>query len=288
MTGPGPFSREAADDELPGLWPLAASTGLFADLGGLESFSRAGPWRVRILGEDGAALLDEWRLGSGMLAIRAISCVPADLATAVADLAASAAAHGFVWLLSPLVTEAQAAGFLRAGMTVVEPVVIYEGDARAWRSSAAARPPEGVVLRTASPADLPGVTRVDEASMREFWRLDRSAIARHIEAGEAALAVRGREAIGYTLATLHGRAGTIGRLAVLPEDRGRGTGSALLGRAVERLTAAGARSVLLSAEEGNPVSRRFYERRGFRPRPGRLVIAGMSLRAVAPGPGRDE
>ena len=52
---------------------------------------------------------------------------------------------------------------------------------------------------------------------------------------------------------------------MLPHERGRGVGQALLDSASERLHALGAGEISLDLLVGNDDAGRFYEREGFRP-----------------------
>jgi ribosomal protein S18 acetylase RimI-like enzyme len=61
------------------------------------------------------------------------------------------------------------------------------------------------------------------------------------------------------------RGGEVETLAVLPEERSRGVGAALLAAAYERLAARGATTVSLHILVGNDDGARFYAREGFRP-----------------------
>lgn len=72
--------------------------------------------------------------------------------------------------------------------------------------------------------------------------------------------------------------GEIRRLYVQPAFQRRGVGRALLAGAVERLRAAGARSVTLWVLESDPGARAFYERMGWRPDGGRRFDGATDLR----------
>ncbi|NAZ38290.1 GNAT family N-acetyltransferase [Rubellimicrobium sp. CFH 75288] len=75
------------------------------------------------------------------------------------------------------------------------------------------------------------------------------------------LAREGGRAIGTARLLLRGEVGKIGRVAVLPEARGRGAGAALMEAALEVLRARGARQARLGSQvHAIP----FYERLGFR------------------------
>jgi ribosomal protein S18 acetylase RimI-like enzyme len=84
---------------------------------------------------------------------------------------------------------------------------------------------------------------------------------------------RGRP-VGYALVTLHGteeswvlgeRIASLQTLAVLPDQRGRGIGRALMDRVYAELRAAGVRELDVAVIWTNADARRFYEREGLLP-----------------------
>jgi ribosomal protein S18 acetylase RimI-like enzyme len=99
------------------------------------------------------------------------------------------------------------------------------------------------------------------------------------EGGFAILAERDGALIGYAMVAIKSseetelddtwRAGArvaeIETMSVLPAERGRGVGAALLDRIDAELAAAGVRDVLVAAMATNAHAIRLYERRGFRP-----------------------
>lgn len=90
----------------------------------------------------------------------------------------------------------------------------------------------------------------------------------------ALVARRGDRPVGYafvaveegdeTYATGERRA-DIHTLAVLPGERGRGLGAALMEELERRLLADGVTDVFVGSMHGNDAAQRFYERRGYRP-----------------------
>jgi len=90
--------------------------------------------------------------------------------------------------------------------------------------------------------------------------------------------------VGYALAYFHegaddtwptsDRIGEVESLAVVPEERGSGLGTALLDAAEARLAALGATTVSIAVMVGNEDAQRFYERRGMRPTTVRLLRLG--------------
>lgn len=124
----------------------------------------------------------------------------------------------------------------------------------------------GVRLRAAEARDLPAVMRVERASYSQPW------------SPAAFRSLLGRTRVRFLVAELEGEGEVVGHgvlwaildeaelanLAVLPEARGRGVGSALLDRLVDEARAAGARAVFLEVRESNEGARELYSRRGFR------------------------
>lgn len=111
-------------------------------------------------------------------------------------------------------------------------------------------------------------------SREESWRRRRSEYEAWLEAEDAfvLLAERAGEGIGYAMVHVRSgsptwpvseRAGEIETLAVLPSERGQGTGSALLKAVREELGAHGIEELSLHVMHTNKDAMRFYERHGF-------------------------
>jgi len=127
---------------------------------------------------------------------------------------------------------------------------------------------EQPAVRTAERADLLEIHRIEQAAFPQPWPF--SAIESYLgedgflvaETGEAAPAVA-----GYVIADTvpnHGTPlGHVKDLAVRPDYRREGVGSALLSRALTVLGAAGAGSVKLEVRADNGGARRLYRRFGF-------------------------
>ena len=69
--------------------------------------------------------------------------------------------------------------------------------------------------------------------------------------------------IGFLAARVAADEMEILNLAVDPDERGRGVGSALLGTAIEFARRSGSRRAFLEVRESNRRAQRFYERHGF-------------------------
>lgn len=122
-------------------------------------------------------------------------------------------------------------------------------------------------IRPAERADLLAVLRIEKASFPQPWPYD----AFESLLGEPAflVAVDAGAVVGYVVASLtpnHGRGlGHVKDVAVHPDRRGDGVGTALLERALSILASRGAETVKLEVRESNDGARRLYGRFGFEP-----------------------
>ena len=108
----------------------------------------------------------------------------------------------------------------------------------------------------------------------ESWRHRRGQYERWLAGPDAFLLIAEREGepVGYAMAQLREgsptwplseRAGEVETLSVLPSERGRGTGSALLEAVREELGSHGITELSLHVMHTNSDAMRFYERHGF-------------------------
>lgn len=111
-------------------------------------------------------------------------------------------------------------------------------------------------------------------SREESWQRRRSAYEAWLADGDAfvLLAERSGSGVGYAMVRVRSgsptwplseRAGEIETLSVLPDERGQGTGSALLEAVRAELDAQGISELSLHVMHTNSDAMRFYERHGF-------------------------
>lgn len=262
-------TRPATVRDLHWIAPAAIRAHLVADASGLAELAEAEPWRVRVTERGEAALLDRWRAHTDDCAVLGLWCAPARVPVLVCDLIEVARSRGFGRLLGPLVPAAAAPPYLDAGLRIVQRIAVLRLDRPG--GLAVSSPPEGVRVRDADEADHEAIARIDAAAFEPFWHYDDAQLARLLAEGRAAVAEEGGNLIGYTLATVSGGEGTVGRLAVVPGRRRRGVGAALASDAVAWLAGRGARAVTLSTQSDNRASLALYGSLGFRPLPEELV-----------------
>jgi ribosomal protein S18 acetylase RimI-like enzyme len=260
----------------------------------LRAIAAAEPWRVRVTEKDEAVLLARWREQLDDCAVLGLWCSPHRVPVIVTDLLEVARDQGFSRLLGPLVREKDVWPYRDAGLRVIERVAVMRLELRprsgagrvdaAVALASAAVP--GLAVREATAADLGEVLAIDAASFPPFWRYDPPTLERLIRTERLAVGELGGRLVGYTLASVGADAGTLGRLAVLPEARGRGAGRGLAGEAVGWLARNGARTVVLSTQEDNAVSRTLYRGMGFEETGDVLVACASSDLTRATGEGR--
>jgi ribosomal protein S18 acetylase RimI-like enzyme len=160
------------------------------------------------------------------------------------------------------------ARYERAGMEMLEEVITYELDIgrEPWSSSGHIRL---VRLDTNDEAAIDLVTSIDQASFPWLWRNNRTEfdVYLHIPGVEVWILEANGEPVAYFGVTLFPDWGHLDRIAVVPEQQGRGIGLEALGLAVDTMRQRGARRVGLSTQRTNWRSQRLYERFGFQRTP---------------------
>lgn len=173
----------------------------------------------------------------------------------------------------------ESAGFVAAGFSVSERLhllerVVNSADRRATPV------PSGVELRRGRTADIDRVLAVDARCFGSFWQLDLDGVQ---DARSATASARFRLAfdqdrlIGYAITGRQGRSGYLQRLAVDPECRRSGVGTALVLDGVRWLAMWRATSVLVNTQETNTTALALYERLAFHRKPEGLAVFSAPL-----------
>ncbi len=267
--------RTAGERDLGAVWGAVRPTRTFAGREEFEAAWHEAPWRVQVSEAGDAALLGAWRDHSRLLAIQGLWCAERDIPAIIGDVVWLARTHGFEGVLSPLVPESMVQPYLAAGMEVIHRGITLRLDRAAGTAPTAV---DGVDLSVAGLPDVAAIAALDSTCFDAFWRFDARMLRGYLVSERAVVAVRGASVIGYTLCTVNRGEGMLGRLAVLPEERGHGIGSLLLGDAVAHMARAGARAVTLYTQEENVPSRALYAKSGFRELLGASCFLVMAVR----------
>jgi ribosomal-protein-alanine N-acetyltransferase len=188
------------------------------------------------------------------------------------------ASRGFTEVISGAVPEPQAQPFLDAGFRVRERLHLL-----AHPLTDVAAPRRGVVRRGRR-RDHPAALAVDRQAFEPFWQLDADALSETLEATPISrLRITGRPVDGYAVFGLAGDHGYLQRLAVHPDQRGRGLGSALVTDGLAWARRRGALRVLVNTQEQNLTALRLYRALGFISEPHWLLVltAPAGLGSVA-------
>lgn len=271
------YLQPASERDIERLGPAAHSVHLYEDAGEFRRMWEAAPWRVQVGSGGDAAILRPWREGRDVLAVQALWCPESHVPRAIADLESVARDQGFARLLSPLIASEAVRPYLRADMMPFQSIVTFRMDARSARDMRG-ETQQGIVLRRAIPEDLAQILALDALCFDEFWSYGTSELSDYLTKNRAAVAEGEDGLIGYTLCTVVGGAGTLGRLASHPSARRRGVGTALLRDAVGYMARQGATTVSLCTQEDNVASRSLYAGVGMRELPGRLELLMKEFR----------
>jgi ribosomal protein S18 acetylase RimI-like enzyme len=156
------------------------------------------------------------------------------------------------------------ARYERAGLEMLEEVITYElGTAREpWSGSDHIRL---VRVQSNDEAAIDLITNIDQESFPWLWRNNRTEFDIYLQTPgvEVWLVEADGGSVAYFGVTLFPDWGHLDRIAVVPEQQGRGFGLETLGLAVDTMRKRGARRVGLSTQRSNRRSQRLYERFGF-------------------------
>jgi ribosomal-protein-alanine N-acetyltransferase len=168
----------------------------------------------------------------------------------------------------------EAAGWSDVGFGPVDTILEYEKRGTAYARAAGAPP-----MRPYHPDDLRPVLALEARSFPWLWRNSTTELTHYAEAAETELWVLELEGelVGYVGMTIRDEHGHLDRLAVDPERRRGGLGSALVGLALDRFAARGVRRITLTTQHDNLRAQPIYQRFGFRPTGGQLTIYGRWL-----------
>ncbi len=138
--------------------------------------------------------------------------------------------------------------------------------------------PAGISIRAMQQSDLPAVAEVDAAAFDPLWQNSLSAFGQaYLQASLTAVAEAEGRVIGYQISTRSPLGAHLARLAVLPEEQGRGIGYALIADLVRRVGGFGVNHLTVNTQSDNAASLMLYKRTGFRETGERYPVYQLSI-----------
>lgn len=149
-----------------------------------------------------------------------------------------------------------------AGFTPLHDVVVLRRPPAA--EAPAAPPPPGVRLRPAEPHDLAAIIQADTQAFAAPWQLAPDMIRLALDQAEyVSVAEVDGAAVGYQLTTPSRAGAHLARLAVRPDQQGRGLGRALVADLINYYRRRGGREITVNTQHDNAASLSVYHRLGF-------------------------
>ena len=135
-----------------------------------------------------------------------------------------------------------------------------------WESQRLPEPPEytGYNLRPMTLDDLPEVQQVDEVSFSPIWQNSLTCLELAFrQASIATIVEKDNQLVGYQVSSSTPIGGHLARLAVRPEQQGRGIGHLLLYDLLTQFLRRGAQTITVNTQKDNIASIALYRRLGF-------------------------
>ncbi|MGE5189926.1 MAG: ribosomal protein S18-alanine N-acetyltransferase [Gemmatimonadota bacterium] len=122
-----------------------------------------------------------------------------------------------------------------------------------------------MIIRDLAPSDVDAVMAIEAVSFPSPWSVPMflDEIGRDFSDALVAVGDPGRDVLGYAVCWTVAGDSHLLNIAVRPDARCRGVGTALLLECIRRGAAAGARRIHLEVRPGNEPALRLYRRHGF-------------------------
>lgn len=255
--------------------PKLVEAGVIAGAEELAARILESPWllQVRTLRPQATfGLLDSWRRGTQMAAIRHVVARSGERRRFLRHLLNILHEQGFRLALSPLLARDAQRPFRRVGFVERERLVVLRKSDPDFRPVKAA-----CDVRRLEPQDAEALATLDRVCFDDVWHLPAADILAMLPGVAGFVAVQDGQLIGYNMVSTSREAGTVGRLAVRPDHRDRGVGSTLLAAGLTWLRDGGGTDTTLCTQQGNMASRRLYRRFGFEQLPEELSLMQKDL-----------
>lgn len=124
----------------------------------------------------------------------------------------------------------------------------------------------GALVRPVRKADFEPIVAIDRAAFTPYWWRSEATVERGAATGSTfAVAEWQGRVVGYAEWESHPPAAHLNRIAVRPDDQGRGIGQLLLSDTLHTMWQRGVEEISLNTQRHNRRARRLYDYFGFRP-----------------------
>lgn len=182
--------------------------------------------------------------------------------------------RGYTRVVTGALSPAETVGFLDAGFEIAEQLHLLAHDLTAIPSAPPLR------LRRPRSVERDEVLDLDHRAFRPFWQLDRHGLDEALRATPQhrfRVADADGSIAGYAIYGRAGRRGYLQRLAVSPDRRRLGLGTALVVDGLRWLRRWHVERVVVNTQLDNDAALRLYERLGFRRQPLGLAVLSAGL-----------
>jgi ribosomal-protein-alanine N-acetyltransferase len=149
----------------------------------------------------------------------------------------------------------------RAGFQLEDQVVVLS-----WEGGSVPdqRKKQEYTIRPLQEEDLDQVYEIDQVSFDAVWRNSRKQLQRALQVSALATVLEFKgKIVGYQISTASTLGGHLARLAVAPELRGMGLGTALVLDVMDQFQDLGVVRITVNTQRSNQISLRLYQKLGF-------------------------
>lgn len=127
-----------------------------------------------------------------------------------------------------------------------------------------APPPDDIAIRLVRSDEIDALAQVDHQAFSPPWQMERADIRQAEKISSiGTVALREGQVVGYALCTVFIDGAHLARLAVAPEQQGRGVASAILADLLRRFERRSIYRMTVNTQASNVRSQRLYQRFGF-------------------------
>lgn len=141
-----------------------------------------------------------------------------------------------------------------------------------------------VTVRPVRRGDFESIVAIDRAAFTPYWWRSGATVERRAVTGSRfAVAECEGKVVGYTEWESHPPAAHLNRIAVCPDDQGRGIGQLLLSDVLHAMWQEGVEEVSLNTQRHNRRARRLYDTFGFRPTGDAVEVWALKVQGSGSG-----